>query len=217
MIAPNQENFVSLQPFHNKDSFEKIFSWGELEALLNLRPFINTGRFHILNKVQYTWEKASWLTDVNTYPPGLILNEIKKYHCLIQDCSRVNKKINEVCKHLDEMSGSASDAHIFFNLSDMPDSGLGIHWDTSHNFIVQVEGTTRFKVWNLCDYDERWRNTQSIPANPVIDVVMQPGDLIFIPANMWHQAISLSKRLSVSFPISKQGTPQDRTWVNLPI
>jgi quercetin dioxygenase-like cupin family protein len=46
---------------------------------------------------------------------------------------------------------------------------------------------------------------------------MQPGDLIFIPKNTLHEATSLSKRLSISFPIAEHLDlpPQDRKWIRI--
>ena len=50
-----------------------------------------------------------------------------------------------------------------------------------------------------------------------MNVVLNPGDVIFIPKFMVHQAISLSKRLSISFPMSVMldGTSQDRHWIKI--
>ena len=38
---------------------------------------------------------------------------------------------------------------------------------------------------------------------PILDIILHKGDVIYIPKNIVHQAISLSKRLSISFPMSK--------------
>ena len=46
---------------------------------------------------------------------------------------------------------------------------------------------------------------------------MQPGDMLYIPAGYWHGALSLSRRLSLSIPISphKVELREDRHWIRL--
>jgi len=45
---------------------------------------------------------------------------------------------------------------------------------------------------------------------------MSSGDAIFIPKHIVHQASSLSKRLSISIPISYLGDKkQEREWINV--
>ena len=112
-------------------------------------------------------------------------------------------------------AGGAADAHIYFNLADNLDGGFGIHWDFSHNLIVQMEGETQFKVWDDTVVGDR--NPAFLNEQPIIDVVMQPGDAVFVPMNVFHQAISKSKRMSVSFPISMNNDTanQDRHWIKI--
>jgi ribosomal protein L16 Arg81 hydroxylase len=52
---------------------------------------------------------------------------------------------------------------------------------------------------------------------PMLDVILNKGDIIYIPKNIVHQATSLSKRLSISFPMTKDldVPPQTREWINI--
>ena len=138
-------------------------------------------------------------------------------HCYFSDCSRVNKEFNEICGQLEQVFSeyrASADAHIYMNLSDS-ENGWGIHWDTSHNLIVQMEGETKFEVW-----DEGVMGARNMPylsEKPVIEEVLQPGDAIFVPIRVYHRATSLMKRMSVSFPISFGDTtsPQERHWIKI--
>ena len=40
-------NIKNLIPFVERNVLDNLFSWNELESLLNLRPFINDARLHI--------------------------------------------------------------------------------------------------------------------------------------------------------------------------
>ena len=183
-----------------------IFSWEELERLLNLRPFVNHKRFHILNDKNYTWHNPGWASD-NGYPPSLIQEEIRKYVCYLSDCSKVNKSINELCKLIENQTGSEVDAHVYFSFFYQDqDIEKYIHKDKSNNLIIQIDGETNFKVFGTD------RNSDII-----LDVIMQPGDMLYIPAGYWHGALSLSRRLSLSIPISPHRVEiqEDRHWIQL--
>ncbi len=216
MIASKVKSEIEkLQPSHFINAFPNIFSWRELENLLNLRPFVNHQRLKFINKEEYSWNNQGWLTDVNTYPPTLLERELRTNLCSIIDASRVNKKVNSICKELEStFTNSCVDAHIYFTVAEDLSRGFGIHWDNSHNLIVQVEGSSRFQIWG-CDVKEK--NVEHLEESPLIEVVMSSGDAIFVPMKVYHRAISLSKRLSISFPISYETKfePQDRHWVEL--
>jgi ribosomal protein L16 Arg81 hydroxylase len=198
------KKFSDLKPFVIKNFIKNIFSWSELNNLLNLRPFVSSNRFHIINSPDkgYKWPNQSWLTDVNTFPPTLIKKIIKKRTCFLIDCSRVNKKVNDLCKNIEKITNMPTDAHIYFTLNKSNKS-FNKHNDTSHNFILQIEGKTNFIVWQ----DE----------NIILNENLNIGDLIYIPKLMYHQAISKSKRMSISFAFSDENNllKQDREWINI--
>lgn len=209
---------LKLKPCVLLKEFPKIFSWDELERLINLRPFASNTRLRFINNESYQWGGQAWLTDPNTYPPSLIEEELKKYHCYFSDASRANEKLNKICGELENtFEGHASDAHIYFTTADTTAGGFGIHYDSAHNLIVQVEGSTRFMLWDV--YVNKLaspRVVESLPVDPVIDVTLHPGDAVFVPMYSYHQALSQSKRLSVSFPVTAPPVPpQDRHWVKL--
>ena len=58
-----------------------------------------------------------------------------------------------------------------------------------------------------------------VDDDPLLDVIMKPGDTIWIPKHYPHLATSLSPRLSVSFPLSStmdtSQVREDRNWITL--
>lgn len=217
MLSENIKNkILEGKPFYIENAVGNVFSWQKLEDLLNLSPFLNDLRFHIINNKKYEWGRHWWKTDNTAYPTSIVEEEIKHHVCYIQDASRASQSINTIASELETLTGLPTDAHIFFSLTTKEDEGLGIHNDVSNNFIVQVEGETNFKVWDLIAKDEE-QNKKSIDVIPFIDIVLKPHDIIYIPKKYWHQAISKIKRLSVSFPMSytEDNSFESREWIKL--
>jgi len=200
-----------------KQAFPKIFSWKELERLLNLRPFVNSARFIPVNLEPTSWEKQAWMSDVNCFPPTMVEKFIRERVCYLSDASRANKKINSICKQLEKIfPDGAADAHIYFALNDKAKESFGIHYDYSHNLIIQVEGITHFKAWNI-NGNGKERIVNFLESYPNIDIKLNPGDAVFVPKHFYHEAVSITKRLSVSFPVNfDQGLKQqERLWISL--
>jgi len=191
-----QEN----KPFFFKNAFKDVFSWSELNQLLNNTPLINYDRFNIIGEEKKSVANTSeWQSDRTVIGPTQVGRYIKNNVCFIQDCSRVNYKINKIAENLEYFSKQSCDAHIFFSLKDNQEDtdGFGMHSDVSNNFIIQVEGTTCFTVENK------------------FDVKLGPGDCVYVPLGVRHMARSLEKRLSISFPMNPEHKwMQDRFWID---
>ena len=228
------EKFNDDIPFFKESIVKDILSWEDLEGLLNLRPFLNVKRFNFANNnLKYSWQKElnsnfistinsiqneTWLTDIDTWPANQLKNIVYDNVCYLSDCSRVNKKINNICEQIENKWNYPTDAHIYFSLKETKEKqnvGFKKHWDYSHNLIIQVDGETNFKVWNkkIKDGDRQIE----ISELPMLDVVMKSGDVVYIPKYMVHQAISLTKRLSISFSMNTDSSrnAQDRTWITI--
>ena len=107
-------------------------------------------------------------------------------------------------------------------------SSFRVHEDTSNNFIVQVEGETQWTVYkNRCSniIGPTELTSQNVldelisQMEPAIDVMLTPGDIIYIPARCYHQAQPSGKRLSVSIPMQHMLPhlkPVDRKYYALP-
>lgn len=213
----------SLTPFSESGLIKNLFSWKELETLLNLRPFTNKSRFITVEDTRDEWiiskscfYNSDWLTDKHSYPPEVVRYFINNSVCYLRDCSRVNKSINSVCRELETLTNRPSDAHIYFCLTDNLGSGFGPHWDNQHNLIVQVEGETHFRIWGETT-EWNYARVSEPRQQPIVDTIMKPGDVVFVPAHYVHCATSLMKRLSVSFPMVKadDSLHQSRDWIEL--
>jgi len=217
MLELLQDRIKLLQPFYERNALHGIFSWKDLENLLNFRPSNTQKRFKAFLNEKYEWPHQAWVTNINCFPPSIIKKITKKYLCHIMDSSRVNETINTICGELESITNLPTDAHIYFDLTDQQNVGFGIHYDKAHNLIVQVEGKSRVKMWNVMCYDEEKKNIKHIDEKPMFEIVMEPGDICYAPAHYYHEVKSLTKRLSVSFPSHTLMTEpfQEREWIKI--
>ena len=211
-----------MEPKFIKQYHPELFSWKELEYLINIRPLMTQKRSKILfeEETYFKWRSTGWQKDKNCYPPTLIRKLIEENICYFTDMSRCTEKINAFAKSLEDEYEHQTDAHIYMCRNIELEHPFGAHFDTSHNVIVQCEGTTNFKVWNGVDPKSNYTKMtpEELPGEPVLDVEMEPGDAIWIPMYHPHLATSRTKRLSVSFAINKNPLKEgfeDREWVRI--
>lgn len=198
----NNIKLTSYSPHFGKGP-DDLFTYNELEALLNLRPFVINKRFFIVNKKDYKWRTSNWCTDNNSWPISCIEDALKMSSAYLIDCSRVNKKINGFSETLEKIFKRPVDCHIYFSLYKNIES-FGKHKDESHNVIVVQEGTINFKIYD---------------GDNILEKNLSKGDYAFIPAQMYHHLTPLTdKRLSCSFPITTNNDFffEERKWLKLP-
>lgn len=208
----------------------KPLDWADLELIINLSPFVNTERFKAINMNEpMHWQVNAWSTDDSSIPATEMRKLLKDYTCYIKDCSRLSKMINECVNDIEEIWKAPADAQVFFNLHDN-DRSFGVHFDNNHNFIIQCEGESVMRVWDteLTPDDHKYRNVDCVEgknrlkeieeSKPVIDHIMKPGDLVYVPAHKYHQYIANQKRLSLSIPVATYedfNLRHDRDWISL--
>lgn len=96
------------------------------------------------------------------------------------------------------------------------DSGIGFHAGHEDGFIVQVSGSRRWRVWASDVLTEDYRyfllgrgnNEYSVVPDrpniePVVDVDLNPGDALYVPALFPHEGITTAE--SISFSIAWRG------------
>jgi len=198
MIKDIEENKVSFGSIK-----QKLFTFKELETLLNLRPFTNNRRFITTRPTErrFEWENNCWATDRNCWPISLIEKLTREGTCYLLDCSRANKKINDTADKLEKKFNTPVDCHIYFSLHKGSTS-FSKHKDRAHNFIVACEGEIEFEIF----------------LNKKITKKLKTGDYVYIPAGVYHRAVPLTdKRISCSFAIKTPlgGIREERKWLRI--
>jgi|8_EtaG_2_1085327.scaffolds.fasta_scaffold13211_2 hypothetical protein len=193
------------KPFLKRSLFPNLYSWLNLEEHLNFRPAQYPDRFKRISKPNDRyWKAGGWLSNPNSWPPTYIQEELEKGVIYLKDCSRINKKINAICKKIEDITNWPTDLHIFVSIKPVDKTGFGKHNDSQHNLIVAQEGKLKAFVWDKKN-------------NLVIDETLQNGDCVYVPAKFNHQIVPIDdKRYSFSFSMADyESFFQERHWINL--
>ena len=81
------------------------------------------------------------------------------------------------------------------------DAGVGPHLDQYDVFIIQGKGSRRWQVGLPGDFEKTSPHKDLLQISgfePVIDHVLQPGDVIYIPAHHPHNGVALEECLNYS-------------------
>ena len=74
--------------------------------------------------------------------------------------------------------------------------GLGLHRDNQEVFILQLEGRKRWLLYGFSvagvDRDQLER-TSVPPPGAVLDQILQPGDLLYVPRGCYHLAVPMNE------------------------
>lgn len=200
------------QPFLIKnclDNPSQYVSWKNIEMCLNTPQnySIESISCYDGSKIKLQTTRCFWIPYKEIPVKSELFDILNDGHTMIiADYSWHNEKTNELVKELEDMYDIACDIHVY--CSTKSSKSFNIHDDLPSNIICQVEGKTRWKVYD--NRSSHLYNIASLPQeckmNPdkyfttVIDEVLEPGDILYIPSRQFHAADPFESRISMSIP-----------------
>lgn len=129
----------------------------------------------------------------------------------LQGLHRYWPPLTELCRSLESFLTHPFQANAY--LSPAGAQGLRIHHDTHDVFVVQVEGSKHFDVYQpaveLPVSGQHW-SADEPPGEPAITVDLQPGDCLYMPRGWRHRAYTTDS-YSLHLTIGLLG----HTWLGL--
>ncbi|MCE7579333.1 cupin domain-containing protein [Aliivibrio fischeri] len=83
----------------------------------------------------------------------------------------------------------------------VPHGGVGPHIDQYDVFIIQGQGKRHWRVGDIGEYQEEHRHSalkQITGFEPIIDQILEPGDILYIPPGFPHDGYALEPSMSYS-------------------
>lgn len=159
-------------------------------AGLSQEPSIDS---RIVSQIHNTWQVSHGpFEDVNTHCLGA-------WSLLVQSVDHLIPEADALMRAFDFLPHWRMD-DLMVSFSNK-DAGVGPHLDQYDVFIIQGKGSRRWQVGLPGDFDNIHPHkdlSQITGFKPVIDQVLFPGDIIYIPANHPHNGVALEECLNYS-------------------
>ncbi|WP_019063020.1 cupin domain-containing protein [Streptomyces prunicolor] len=96
--------------------------------------------------------------------------------------------------------------------------GFGVHWDDHDVVVIQVDGSKRWKIYGPTRTAPMYKDTEEPeppPEKPLTEVVMRPGDLLYLPRGWWHSVAASEGEhsLHLTFGIQTTTGAQLLSWL----
>jgi len=201
--------FLNDNPLYLKNIFptpEKYLSWHDVEQCLNYPELFDFEVIdpHTNSKIEIPSYRKTWVWSKLVQDKSFIFDKINNgFGLVILNYGSYNDITNQLLKYFEQEFYVNAAIHVYCNIKE--NGSFFIHEDYPSNFIIQVEGTTPWKVYNnrLSNlYPTGIMNNfiKEKDLSVALDVVLEPGDVLYIPSRMYHYAKPCNKRLSMSIP-----------------
>jgi hypothetical protein len=120
-----------------------------------------------------------------------VLNEFEDGATLVlQGLHHSWPPLAEFCRVLERELGHPAQANAYFTPREA--QGLPVHHDTHDVFSLQISGEKRWLVYEpalkLPLKDQHYRPDHGAPGEPVHNVLLRPGDTLYLPRGWLHEA-----------------------------
>jgi hypothetical protein len=111
---------------------------------------------------------------------------------VLQGLHLTSPRIAAYCRALEAALGHPVQTNAY--LTPRLSQGLPVHHDTHDVFVLQVAGRKRWQVYEpaleLPLKHQRYTSELGEPGETVLDVVVEPGDTLYLPRGWLHQALT---------------------------
>jgi ribosomal protein L16 Arg81 hydroxylase len=128
----------------------------------------------------YNKNTPSWETCLENFDKSVLENDLIKYNGMGYFVSHRAHTINQVRLVLEDLK--LTSAHLYMNITAHGGSN-GNHVDQDDVYFWQAQGRTRWQFDGGYEY------------------LLEPGDLIFVPADVYHNVIPLGPRIGISMSL----------------
>lgn len=195
---------------------EKFLTWADVEECAN-RPEL--WQFELIDqnnsKVEIPRSLKTWEYDRLIQDKKFIIDHINAgCSAVIPNYGYKNQYTNELLNVFERLFKVYAAIHVYCGLAG--GKSFTIHDDYPVNFIIQVEGETRWKVFkNRISYLYGTGKMNGMLNEDMlevaVDVVLKPGDALYIPSRAYHVAYPTGPRLSMSIPCWQKISTESRT------
>ncbi|XP_033245235.1 bifunctional lysine-specific demethylase and histidyl-hydroxylase NO66-like [Drosophila miranda] len=189
----------------------------------NLISFKMIDQMLIQNHVEYTTNidvtsyedgvRKTLNPDGRALPPSVWAHYQRGCSIRILNPSSYLVQLRQLCVKLQEFFHCLVGANVY--LTPPESQGFAPHYDDIEAFVLQVEGKKRWRIYSPTKELPRESSgnlSQTELGDPIMDIVLKPGDLLYFPRGWIHQAITEKDSHSLHITLSAY---QQQSYANL--
>ena len=175
--------------------FDRLFSWEHLNYLLSYTDLDNNDIDLILNGKIVS--RTEVVNPAEIFQQGQLLKFLQKGATL--KFNNLQKRVPEIAEFVSELRYEIGYSNLTVNAySSFPGKqGFVSHYDPYEIFILQIDGAKEWKVFpETLKYPLESQPSMYFEppeANPYLNTVLEPGDVLYLPRGHWHYAIAVGK------------------------
>jgi hypothetical protein len=179
--------------------FDELLSASDTERLIT-EPGLRHPAFRLV-KAGARLDVRDYTTDLRWRPVpftgtadvGRVLAEFEGGATVVLQGLHLNwTPLARYCRELESWLGHPVQANAY--LTPRGSQGLPVHHDTHDVFVLQVSGSKRWLVYEpaleLPLKHQRYEPELGAPGDPVADLVLSPGDTLYLPRGWLHEALT---------------------------
>lgn len=197
------ENHQEKKPLLIKEALSNNeFSWNDVNEIFD-NSDVSSNDFKLsLDGIRPKSEYIESYFDIGILRHRLIkpaiYEHLKNGATLITNKIKSSKKVSHISKQISTFTGRqvVSSAYLSFGNKD----SFRCHWDTRDVFAIQLIGRKRWIVYEpsmesplYTQQSKDYEHEYPCPTSPFMDIVLEPGDVFYLPRGWWHNPLPLGE------------------------
>ena len=133
----------------------------------------------VTNRRAVTWNRI--------HPAELHARLAEGASLVVDAIDAIHPPIGTAAETLERVLGTAVQVNAYASWTER--EGFGRHWDDHDVVVIQQHGAKRWRLWKPTRTAPTHRDLESPQepdGEPVADIVLGPGDVLYLPRGWWH-------------------------------
>jgi hypothetical protein len=151
------------------------------------------------------------------HPAELHARLIEGASLALDSVDELHPPLARLCEAIERKLSTRVQANLYASWTST--EGFGVHWDDHDTVIVQLDGAKRWRIYGTTRPFPLSRDIEDpgeAPTEPIADLVLHPGDVLYVPRGVWH-AVSADqgvRSLHVTCGLQAHTATDLMTWVS---
>jgi len=204
------------QNLFNKERFEAIAKLEKLEPVRDFNLMKYAEGVRVNHDVMENWPDVDIPATFSDYANIMQLVNDQRYTMQFHQPQRFCDDFWRVIAALEEAFGALVGANIYWTPKDT--QGLAPHWDSIDAFVLQLNGTKKWKLWknpemDLPPGDSSEDMQMDELGEPLAEIELEPGDMLYMPRGIVHCAHSGPEESSIHVTFSVNENNSGAHWL----